>query len=377
MRWCRVVAMARKEVIQIYRDVRSLIIVLVMPVVLTFLFGYGVSLDLKRVPLAVYDRDGSPESQDLLHRFRASEYFEIVRVADSYDEILRAIDRSEVRMAIVLPHDFSRQLRDGGRASVQVIVDATDDNTANVVSGYAESVLSSFSQQVQLNWLARQGRARVELPLQVEPRTWFNEELESDLFVVPGVVAIVMAVIGTFLTALTIAREWERGTMEQLIATPVTPLEILVGKLAPYFVIGLLDTAVCVTIAVFWFRIPFRGSVLALFLAAALFLMVVLSIGYMLSVVAKNQLAASQAALVSTFLPAFLLSGFLFAIEQMPLALQQITRFIPARYFVSLLKKIFLKGSPMELLRADLAPLALFALLLTLLATRAFRKRLT
>ncbi len=377
MRWCRVVAMARKEVIQIYRDVRSLIIVLVMPVVLTFLFGYGVSLDLKRVPLAVYDRDGSPESQDLLHRFRASEYFEIVRVADSYDEILRAIDRSEVRMAIVLPHDFSRQLRDGGRASVQVIVDATDDNTANVVSGYAESVLSSFSQQVQLNWLARQGRARVELPLQVEPRTWFNEELESDLFVVPGVVAIVMAVIGTFLTALTIAREWERGTMEQLIATPVTPLEILVGKLAPYFVIGLLDTAVCVTIAVFWFRIPFRGSVLALFLAAALFLMVVLSIGYMLSVVAKNQLAASQAALVSTFLPAFLLSGFLFAIEQMPLALQQITRLIPARYFVSLLKKIFLKGSPMELLRADLAPLALFALLLTLLATRAFRKRLT
>ena len=376
MRWRRVVAMARTEVIQIYRDVRSLIIVLVMPVVLTFLFGYGVSLDLKRVPLAVYDREGSPESQDLLHRFRASEYFEIVLAADNYEEILRAIDRGEVRMAVVLPHDFSRQLRDGGRASVQVIVDATDDNTANVVSGYAESVLSSFRQQVQLDWLARQGRARVELPLRVEPRTWFNEELESDLFVVPGVVAIVMAVIGTFLTALTIAREWERGTMEQLIASPVTPLEILVGKLAPYFMIGLLDTAVCVAIAVFWFRIPFRGSVLALLLAAALFLMVVLSIGYVMSVVAKNQLAASQAALVSTFLPVFLLSGFLFAIEQMPLVLQQITRIIPARYFVSLLKKIFLKGSPMELLRADLIPLALFALLLTLLATRAFRKRL-
>jgi ABC-2 type transport system permease protein len=376
MRWHRVGAMARKEVIQIYRDVRSLIIVLVMPVVLTFLFGYGVSLDLKRVPLAVYDREGSPASRDLLHRFRASEYFDLVLVADRYDEILRAIDRGEVRMAVVLPHDFSRQLRAGGRASVQLIVDATDDNTANVVSGYAESVLGGFRQQVQLDWLARQGRARAELPLRVEPRTWFNEELESDLFVVPGVVAIVMAVIGTFLTALTIAREWERGTMEQLIATPVTPLEILVGKLAPYFVIGLVDTAVCVAIAVFWFRIPFRGSLLSLFLAAALFLMVVLSIGYTLSVVAKSQLAASQAALVSTFLPAFLLSGFLFAIEQMPPVLQQITRIIPARYFVSLLKKIFLKGSPMELLRADLIPLAVFALLLTLLATRAFRKRL-
>ncbi|MCL6481843.1 MAG: ABC transporter permease [Firmicutes bacterium] len=376
MRWHRVGAMARKEVIQIYRDVRSLIIVLVMPVVLTFLFGYGVSLDLKRVPLAVYDREGSPASRDLLHRFRASEYFDLVLVADRYDEILRAIDRGEVRLAVVVPHDFSRQLRASGRASVQLIVDATDDNTANVVSGYAESVLGGFRQQVQLDWLARQGRARAELPLQVEPRTWFNEELESDLFVVPGVVAIVMAVIGTFLTALTIAREWERGTMEQLIATPVTPLEILVGKLAPYFVIGLVDTAVCVAIAVFWFRIPFRGSLLSLFLAAALFLMVVLSIGYTLSVVAKSQLAASQAALVSTFLPAFLLSGFLFAIEQMPPVLQQITRIIPARYFVSLLKKIFLKGSPMELLRADLIPLAVFALLLTLLATRALRKRL-
>ncbi len=376
MRWHRLAAMARKEVIQILRDSRSLIIVVVMPVVLMFLFGYGVSLDLKNVPLAVYDREGSPASQDLLHRFRASEYFDIALVTGSYNDIIAALDRGHVRMAIVLPHDFSRRLNEGGRAAVQVIVDATDDNTANVISGYAEAVIGGFSQELQLEWLARKGRSRVELPLKVEPRTWFNEELESELFVVPGVVAIVMAVIGTFLTSLTIAREWERGTMEQLISTPVTPLEIMLGKLVPYFAIGLFDTALCAAIAVLWFEVPFRGSFLALFTASALFMVVVLSAGYFISVVAKTQLAASQVALVSTFLPAFLLSGFLFAIEQMPPLLQQFTRIIPARYYVALLKKIFLKGSPMEMLRADLLALGIFALLLTILATRAFRKRL-
>lgn len=376
MRWHRLAAIARKEVIQILRDSRSLIIVVVMPVVLMFLFGYGVSLDLKHVPVAVYDREGSQASQNLLHHFRASEYFEIALVTTNYDDILAAVDRGEVRMAIVLPHDFSRQLNEGGRAAVQVIVDATDDNTANVVSGYAEGVISAFGQQVQLDWLRRKGRGRVELPLRVEPRTWFNEELQSDYFVVPGVVAIVMAVIGAFLTSLTIAREWERGTMEQLVSTPVTRLEIMAGKLAPYFLIGMFDTAVCAAIAVLWFRVPFRGTVLALFLASALFMVVVLSTGYFISVVAKSQLAASQAALISTYLPAFLLSGFLFAIEQMPPFLQQVTRIIPARYFVSLLKKIFLKGSAIPMLRADLLALGLFAVLLAILATRAFHKRL-
>jgi len=219
--------------------------------------------------------------------------------------------------------------------------------------------------------------AEMGLAVSVETRTWYNEDLESSAFIVPGVLALVMSVIGAFLTSLTIAREWERGTMEQLISTPVTPLEIMMGKLLPYFAIGMFDVIVCALIALYWFHVPFRGSFATLLLSSAMFMIVVLSLGFFISVIAKNQLAASQIALIATFLPAFLLSGFLYAIEQMPVILQYITRLLPARYYVSVLKKIFLKGSPAPLLYSDLIPLAVFTVLLAILATRAFHKRLT
>jgi len=377
MHWHRFAAMARKEFIQIRRDWRSLVIVVAMPVVLLLLFGYGVTLDIKRVPICVYDREASQASRDLLERFSASEYFSVARVADNYPAIVQAIDAGRCKMAIVVPHDFSRRLSAGKQASVQALVDATDDNTANVIASYAEAVVRGFQEEVQRDWLRRQGQKKAPLPLRVESRAWFNEDLESKAFIIPGVVAIVMAVIGTFLTSLTIAREWERGTMEQLISTPVTSLEIMLGKLVPYFLIGMFDTALCAAVAIGWFQIPFRGQLVTLFAASALFLTVVLSLGFFMSVVAKSQLAASQAALISTFLPAFLLSGFLFAIEQMPAALQVFTRVIPARYYVALLKKVFLKGSPFELLQAELLPLGAFAGVLMVVATRAFHKRLS
>jgi ABC-2 type transport system permease protein len=377
MRWHRLAAMARKEIIQILRDSRSLIIVLIMPLVLLLLFGYGVSLDLKHTPVYVLDREGSQQSQALLRRFQASEYFQVLRAVDNYPALVEGIDSERCKLALVIPHNFSQQLGQGGTVRVQALVDATDDNTTNLIFGYSEAVVRGYSQQVQLDWLAHQGRSQFPPVLSVESRTWFNEDLESRAFIVPGVVALVMAVIGTFLTSLTIAREWERGTMEQLISTPVTPLEVMLGKLVPYFVIGMLDTALCTAMAVLWFRIPFRGQLSTLFLSSALFLVVVLSLGFVLSVVGKSQLAASQASLIATFLPAFLLSGFLFAIEQMPAGVRAITRVIPARYYVSLLKKVFLKGSGVGLLRDDLLALTIFALVLAALATRAFQKRLT
>jgi ABC-2 type transport system permease protein len=212
--------------------------------------------------------------------------------------------------------------------------------------------------------------------MSVETRTWYNEDLESSAFIIPGVLALVMSVIGAFLTSLTIAREWERGTMEQLISTPVTAMEIMLGKLAPYFVLGMFDTIISALIAIYWFNVPFCGSWVTLMVASALFMVAVLSMGFLISVLAKNQFAASQIALLITFLPAFLLSGFLFSIEQMPIALQWITRILPARYYVSVLKKIFLKGTPAALLYADLIPLVVFAFVLTLVATRSFHKRL-
>jgi ABC-2 type transport system permease protein len=372
----RLLAVAKKEVIQIFRDSRSLLIVVIMPVTLMLLFGYGVNLDLKGLPVYVYDRDGSQQSQDLLKRFQSSEYFTVARVVDGYPAIVRALDDGHAKMGIVIPWDFSQRLREGGPAPVQALVDGTDDNSANVLIGYTQAVVQSYSAEIQLNWLRERGQSLQPAPVSVETRTWYNEDLESSAFIIPGVLALVMSVIGAFLTSLTIAREWERGTMEQLISTPVSAMEIMVGKLAPYFVLGIFDVLVCAAIAIYWFHVPFRGSFITLLASSALFMVVVLSLGFFISVLAKSQFAASQIALLVTFLPAFLLSGFLFSIDQMPIVLQWITRILPARYYVSVLKQIFLKGTPTALLYADLIPLAVFALLLALLATRSFHKRL-
>ena len=376
MKLTRLVAVARKEVVQILRDSRSLFIVVIMPVTLMLLFGYGVNLDLKGLPVYVLDRDGSQQSQDLLKHFQESGYFKVVRVVDGYPAITRALDDGHAKMGLVIPWDFSQRLRAGGPVQVQALVDATDDNTANVLIGYTQAVVQGYSAQVQVGWLRERGQSVQPAAVSVDTRTWYNEDLESSAFIIPGVLALVMSVIGAFLTSLTIAREWERGTMEQLISTPVTAMEIMFGKLAPYFVLGMFDVLVCALLAIYWFHVPFRGSFVTLLVASALFLVVVLSLGFFISVLAKNQFAASQIALIITFLPAFLLSGFLFAIEQMPVGLQWITRILPARYYVSLLKKIFLKGTPTAMLAADLVPLAIFAFVLGLLATRSFHKRL-
>jgi ABC-2 type transport system permease protein len=376
MRLTRLLAVAHKEVLQIVRDARSLIIVVLMPAVLVLLFGYGVNLDLKGLPVYVLDQDGSQQSQDMLKHFQASEYFHIARVVTGYAELTRALDDGHAKMGIVIPWDFSQRLSDGRPVEVQALVDGSDDNTANVLIGYAQAVVQGYSAQIQIDWLRARGLSIQPSAMSVETRTWYNEDLESSAFIIPGVLALVMSVIGAFLTSLTIAREWERGTMEQLISTPVTAMEIMLGKLAPYFVLGMLDTVISATIAIYWFHVPFRGSWITLMGASALFMVVVLALGFFISVLAKSQFAASQIALLITFLPAFLLSGFLFSIEQMPIALQWITRILPARYYVSALKEIFLKGTPARMLSAELIPLAVFALVLAVVATRSFHKRL-
>jgi ABC-2 type transport system permease protein len=372
----RLLAVARKEVVQILRDARSLIIVVIMPGILVLLFGYGVNLDLKGLPVYVFDQDGSQQSQDLLKHFQASEYFHIARVVSGYPQLTRALDDGSAKMGIVIPWDFSERLRDGRPAQVQALVDGSDDNTANVLIGYSQAVVQGYSAQIEIDWLRERGLQIQPAAMSVETRTWYNEDLESSAFIIPGVLALVMSVIGAFLTSLTIAREWERGTMEQLISTPVSAMEIMLGKLAPYFVLGMFDTIISALIAIYWFHVPFRGSWITLMVASAMFMVVVLSLGFFISVLAKSQFAASQIALLITFLPAFLLSGFLFSIEQMPIALQWITRILPARYYVSVLKKIFLKGTPASMLYADLVPLAVFAFVLALLATHSFHKRL-
>jgi ABC-2 type transport system permease protein len=374
MKLRRTLAITRKEVLQIWRDPRSLLIVFLMPAMLMVLMGYGISLDQKNVPICVFDRQGSQQSQDLLKHFQASQYFHIVAVNGDYRSLVRAVDRGQCKLGVVIPHDFSERLQKGGPVQVQGIVDAIDDNTANLIFGYADAVVAGYSADVQLQYFRNHGQLTVKPPISIEARTWFNEDLDSSNFIVPGVVVLVMVVIGAFLTSLTVAREWERGTMEQLISTPVTPLEVSLGKLIPYFVLGLVDTGFCAGIAVWWFEVPFRGTVLAMLFATALFLMVVLLLGYWISSTTKSQLAASQISLVTSFLPAFLLSGFVFPIDQMPLVIQAITYLTPARYYLALVKIIFLKGTGLGPLLPHLLALAVFGAILGTLALRSFRK---
>jgi ABC-2 type transport system permease protein len=372
----RVLAMARKEVIQIRRDPRTLLIIFAMPLIQLLVYGYGVSLDVKHVSLCVYDQDGTQTSQDLLRHFQATDYFDIVHVADSYRDVVRHIDQGACTVAVVLPPQFSETLHSGGKGSVQVLLDASDSNTASIGMSYAAAIVQAYATQVQIDWQQRRGLAPMAMSVTFQPRTWFNEDLESMANIVPGVVALVMTVIGAFLTSLTIAREWERGTMEQLISTPVSKLEIEMGKLLPYFIIGVMDTALCAGVGVGWFGVPFRGSWTVFYGCSMLFLTVVLSLGYLISVVGKSQLGASQMALLVTFLPAFLLSGFIFPIEQMPQAVQWITRILPARYYVSILRNVFLKGTDVRVIAGEIVALAVFAAVLITLATTAFHKRL-
>jgi drug efflux transport system permease protein len=376
MNWWRVNAIMHKEIIQIWRDPRSLLIVFLMPLIQLYIFGYAVRLDVQHVPLCVFDRDATQTSQDLLKRFQATDYFRIVRVANSYSEVARDIDYGLCSVAVVVPPKFSEDLHSVGKTTIQLLLDASDNNTATVGMGYARSIAQTYSADVQASWHGRRPAGTRVPVVSFQPRTWFNEDLESTANLVPGIVAMVMAVVGAFLTSLTIAREWERGTMEQLISTPVAKLEIQIGKLAPYFILGIADTALCAAVALWWFGVPFRGRWTVLFGSSSLFLIVVLSLGYYISVTAKSQLGACQLAILATFLPTFLLSGFIFPIDQMPLIVQWLTRILPARYYVEILRSVFLKGTEFRLLAGQTLSLAAIAAVLIVFSTRAFQKRL-
>jgi ABC-2 type transport system permease protein len=376
MNLARLSAIIRKEALQILRDGRSLTIVLLMPLMLMVVLGYGVNLDIRHLRVLVYDREGSQASQDLLKRFQASEYFDVVGAARDYGQLEAAIDDGDCQFGIVIPHDFSQRLADGRPIAIQALADGTDQNTAQIAIGYAQTVIAAYAQQADADYFGRNRAGSVAAVIQLEARTWFNENLESKNFIVPGVTAIVMAVIGTLLTSLTIAREWERGTMEQLVSTPVTSLEIITGKLVPYFVIGLIDTFICAALTVWWFEVPFRGSFAVLVICSGLYLIVIQSLGFWISVITRNQLAASQIGLMAGFLPSMLLSGFTFPIEQMPAGVQPVTLLVAARYYVVILESVFLKGTGLGALAIPALALLVFSVVIIALSARSFKKSL-
>lgn len=373
----RLFAIAFKEMLQVWRDPRSLAIALLMPLMQMGLLGYGVSLDLKRVPLCVYDQENSQTSRELVQRFVASGWFRVAQTLHDDRGVRAAMNRATCIGALTIPVDFSRVLATTGNVSVQTVFDATDANTTNIATGYAQAVIGMAAQDFSARWAAAHGAQPSTVGnVDLRARVWFNEGLDSRNFIIPGVVAVILGLVGAQLTSLTVSREWERGTMEQLISTPVSALEVMLGKLVPYFLIGLFDAAFCLCAAAFWFQVPFRGSLGTLIFTTGLFTLVVLGIGYLVSVRIRSQLGASQIALMLTMLPITLLSGYTFPIDQMPAAIQAVSLVVYARYFVTILRAVFLKGSGIVELAVPILALVVYAVAIIWLAARAFRKRL-
>jgi len=366
----RLPGLVRKEFLQILRDPSSISIAFLMPLVLLLLFGYGVSLDAKHVPVALVIEHHDADTASFTAAFRHSEYF-APRDFARMDDAQAALMAGQVNAIVHLRANFAAETRSTGGAPIQVLINGVDANTGRLVQGYVESLWA--------NWLHQRAEARggkLRFPVDVQQRVWFNSELRSRNYLVPGLIAVIMTLIGALLTAMVMAREWERGTMEALLVTPVSMREILIGKLLPYFVLGMGGMALSVAMGLWLFQVPLRGSVVVLFAAAALFLLAALGMGLLISIVAKNQFVAGQAAIITTFLPAFILSGFIFDIDSMPKIVQVLTHVVAARYFVAILQSLFLAGNVWSVILPNAAALALMAAIFLGLARRKAHKRL-
>ena len=366
----RLLGMIRKESLQILRDPSSIAIAFVMPVVLLLLFGYGVSLDARQVPLAMVVEQPDATTTSLVGAFRHSEYFD-PRSFTSIQVAQRAFDLREVFGIVWLRGDFSRRLFSQGGAPIGVIINGVDANQARITEGYIQGVWQT--------WLSSYARSRgveLEVPVILEPRIWFNAAVRSRNFLVPGLIAVIMTLIGAMLTSMVVAREWERGTMEALMVTPIRIGELVIGKLVPYFLLGMGGMLLSAAMALWQFDVPLRGSFWVLSATSALFMLVALGMGLLISVVAKNQFVAGQIAIIITFLPAFILSGFIFSIGSMPEPIQWITHLIPARYYVAILQSLFLAGDIWPIVLSNSAALLVMMVIFLGLARRKFHKRL-
>ncbi len=364
----RLMALVRKESLQAMRDPSTILVAFVLPAVLLFLFAYAVSLDVREVRIGVVLESDGASAQSLAAAFSGTRYLKVTPARDRR-EVAAQVVSGELRGFVVIPQDFERRLASRvPQPLLQVITDGSQPNTATFVANYAQGVVQNWA-------ISRSGGAPISA-IELEPRYWFNPELESRRALVPGAIAIVMTIIGTMMTALVVAREWERGTMEAVMSTPASVVEILIGKLLPYFVLGMIATLGSAALAILVFHVPLRGSVLALMTLSAVFLIPALGQGLLISSVTRNQFLASQIALFSGFLPAFLLSGFFFEIDAMPLSIRAITYLVPARYFVSSLQTVFLAGDVWAVFIPDLAAMAAIGLLFFAIARSRTHKNL-
>jgi ABC-2 type transport system permease protein len=376
MNFRRTGAMARKELLHIIRDPRSLMAALTQPVLVLLLFGYALSLDVDRIPAMIYDADRSAISQNLVQEFRGSRYFQIVDQVDSYTPIERAMDQRRILVGIAIPADYSRNLLRGKESPVQILLDGSDSNTASIAMGYAEGLVQTYALHARESAQSQRTGSVLQPPVTASVRVWYNPDLVSRNFIVPGLIGVITMIIAALLTSLTIAREWENGTMEQLLSTPVRPIEMALGKLSAHFLLGLTDMLIALFVGVVIFKVPLKGSPLLLLFSACVFLYGALAWGLYISAMFRNQLAAYQMGTLTSFLPAFLLSGFIYPIANMPWIIRVISVMIPARYFIDMTKGIFLKGTGLRLLWFDLLLLIVYAVGVSFLAVRKLRQKI-
>ncbi|MGE0790425.1 MAG: ABC transporter permease [Sandaracinaceae bacterium] len=364
----RVFALADKEVRHVVRDPRSLYLALGMPAVLLLLFGFGISFDLDHMPIGFVDHDASPDSRRIRYALVSAVDFDDAGISESVVEAERRLVAGEVACVVIFPPGFGERLRRGDPSPVQLLVDGADNSTAVQVSGKLEAGLRVLGVD------ASPAMGAMRPPIDVRPFMRFNPEARSAVFLVPGIAAYVLAIVAVLLTALTVAREWERGSMAQLFATPVGRLEIVIGKLLPYLVLATLAVLLVIAVGTTVFDVPLRGSVIALAVISLLFLTGMLAQGLVISVITKNQMVATQAATLSSMLPSMLLSGFVFPIENMPAPLQLLSRVIPARYMVDGLRAVMLRGNGLETLWPDALALAVFAFVMIAISTARFSR---
>jgi ABC-2 type transport system permease protein len=372
----RLTAVARKESLHLVRDWRSLTLALAIPLILILLYGYALTLDLRLVPTVVWDQSRTPESRELLSLFQNSPYFAIKGYHEDYQGLQNALDRGMAMVALVIPGDFAAKVQAAKPVKIQIIGDGSDANTSRLAMGYAANIGAIYALQVTSEQQQFKGRGELKQPIELIQRAWYNPDLRSQNVLIPGIIALVMIVVAALLTSTTVAREWETGTMEQLISTPLRGPELIFGKVVPYFCIGMIDVIVAVLMGKWVFDVPIVGNAGLLFGLSSIFLTGALFFGMTLSIKLKSQVLANQLAIIAGFLPTLILSGFVFAIENMPLPLQFLTYIVPARYFIAILRGIYLKGIGLEILWLDALFLVVYALLMMLLANRNFSFKL-
>lgn len=376
MNFRRTKAIAKKEILHILRDPRSLGMALVMPLFMLLLFGYALTLDVDRIPTLIYDADKTPKSRELIRRFQGSRYFQILGFPEGYKDVVHGIDRNICLLSVVIPRGFARDMLSGGEEKVQLILDGSDSNTASIALGYAEVLLNTFRLDTTANAQNYRFGRDTLIPLEPQIRVWYNSEMKSKNYIVPGLIAVILMIISALITSLTIAREWEMGTMEQLLSTPVRATEIVLGKMFAFFIVGITDALMAMVAGVIIFKVPLRGNGLLVFTTSCIFLLGALCMGIMISAWAKQQLLAYQVGIISSFLPAFLLSGFIFAIDNMPRIIQIVTHIVPARYFITILKGIFLKGIGARVLWIEILFLLIYACIVFFIAIRKIKHKL-